>query len=65
MKTKDFLSEINGLNKNEILAKISELSSNLLKVRFGSKAKQNLNTKEILNIKKNVARLRTILNSKF
>ncbi len=60
MKTAD----IRNMNNQEIEAKITELKSELLNLRF-QKATGNLeNTAQIKTLKKDVARMKTVLNEK-
>lgn len=57
-------SEIREMNKQELETKIVELKSELLNLRFQMATGNLENTAQIKNIKKDVARMKTILNEK-
>lgn len=59
MKTK----EIREKNPKELEKNISELRNKLTKIRFDISAKQMKNHREIRKIKKDIARILTVLKS--
>ncbi len=60
MKTK----EIRNKSKEECLKLIAEKSKRLSDVRFASASSKVKNTKEAFNLKKDIARIKTILSEK-
>ncbi len=60
MKMKD----INAMSTTEMEAKVVELKKELLNLRFQLATGNLENTAQIKNIKKDVARIKTVLNSK-
>lgn len=63
MKTKNWL-EIKNLSNNEISAKIVEIQDKLFKIKFQNAVSPVKNPLEIRELRKDVARLKTILNEK-
>lgn len=57
-------SDIRNMSKDEIETKITELKSELLNLRFQMATGNLEDTAQIKNIKKDVARMKTILNEK-
>ncbi len=57
-------SEIREMSKQDIETKIVELKNELLNLRFQMATGNLENTSQIKNIKKDVARMKTILNEK-
>ncbi len=60
MKMKD----INAMSTTELETKVVELKKELLNLRFQLATGNLENTAQIKNIKKDVARIKTVLNSK-
>jgi len=57
--------ELSSLSKQELEAKLKELNFELLKLNSQVATKSNIkNSKQITNIKKNVARILTLLKNK-
>ncbi|MDR1952641.1 MAG: 50S ribosomal protein L29 [Elusimicrobiota bacterium] len=63
MKTKNWL-EIKNLSNNELSAKIVEIQDKLFKIKFQNAVSPVKNPLEIRELRKDVARLKTILNEK-
>jgi large subunit ribosomal protein L29 len=57
-------TEIRDLNKDEITQKVADLKEALFNLRFQHEIGQLENPKKIGQTKKDIARLRTILNEK-
>ncbi len=61
MKRKDFLVEINGLSKVELNKKLQSIAEELLKLRFRAASKQLEQSHRLKELKKNVARINTLM----
>lgn len=57
-------SEITGLSKDELTAKIAEETENLAKLKFAHAISAIENPTRITSVRKNIARLNTALTSK-
>lgn len=64
MKSKTFLNEIKNLSKAELKAKKVALKEELMKLRFKGAVNQLEKGHLISALKKDVARIETVLNSK-
>jgi len=58
------IKEIKEKSENELKKDLVESRNKLTKLRFGVSAKQTKNHREIRKIKKNIARILTILKTK-
>ena len=56
--------EIRELKTNEILKRIQEEESNLVDLRFSHQLKELTNTAKMKIVKKDIARMKTILNER-
>lgn len=64
MKRKEMLDSIQAMDEKQMVAKINELKQELFSLRF-QKASGNLeNASSIKNIKKEIARIKTVMNKK-
>jgi len=58
------LNEMRELNNSELLVKLSELENKRFKLSFKNKITDLKNPMELKNIKKDIARLKTIIREK-
>jgi large subunit ribosomal protein L29 len=63
-KRNNFLKEIRGLSDEELQQKLNELRSELIRLRTQVVTGTIKDTMAIRNIKKNIARILTVLNEK-
>lgn len=63
-KRNNFLKEIRGLSGEELQQKLNELRSELIRLRTQVVTGTIKDTMAIRNIKKNIARILTVLNEK-
>jgi large subunit ribosomal protein L29 len=63
-KRNNFLKEIRGLSDEELQQKLNELKSELIRLRTQVVTGTIKDTMAIRNIKKNIARILTVLNEK-
>lgn len=63
-KRNDFLKEIRGLSDEELQQKLNELRSELIRLRTQVVTGTIKDTMAIRNIKKNIARIQTVLKEK-
>jgi large subunit ribosomal protein L29 len=63
-KRNDFLKEIRGLREEELQQKLNELRSELIRLRTQVVTGTIKDTMAIRNIKKNIARIQTVLKEK-
>jgi large subunit ribosomal protein L29 len=63
-KRNDFLKEIRGLSDEELQQKLNELRSELVRLRTQVVTGTIKDTMAIRNIKKNIARIQTVLKEK-
>ena len=61
MKTKNFVQELNGLTTAEMLAKEKELKDQLFNLRFQLATGQLENTPSLKQVRKDIARVKTVL----
>ena len=62
MKVKEFLREIRGLSADEQEEKLKSLKEELFNLRFQQATGQLENPMRIREVKKSIARLKTIMN---
>ncbi len=55
--------ELKDKVKEELIKLLQEKQARLVKVRFGVASKQHKNYKEIMDIKRDIARIKTALNN--
>ena len=58
------IHEINEMKTEEIIQRIKEEEANLVDLKFSHQLKQLTNTAKIKNIKKDIARLKTVLQDR-
>ena len=58
------ISEIQGLTVAELNAKLKELNSELFNLRFSQATRSLANPMQIHNVKKDIARVKTVLREK-
>ena len=58
------ISEIQGLTVAELNAKLKELNSELFNLRFSHATRSLANPMQIHNVKKDIARVKTVLREK-
>jgi large subunit ribosomal protein L29 len=58
------IHEINEMKTEEILQRIKEEERNLVDLRFSHQLKQLTNTAKIKNVKRDIARLKTVLQKR-
>ncbi|KRM13365.1 50S ribosomal protein L29 [Paucilactobacillus suebicus] len=61
MKSKDFVQELNGLTTAEMLNKEKELKDQLFNLRFQLATGQLENTASLKQVRKDIARVKTVL----
>ena len=61
MKTKDYVQELNGLTTEKLLDREKELKEQLFNLRFQLATGQLENTASLKNVRKNIARVKTVL----
>ena len=64
MKTKKFTEELREMTAEELNAKLKELKEELFTLRFQHAINQLDNPQKIVEVKKNIARVMTILSEK-
>ena len=64
MKGTDFLAEIRGLTIEDLQEKRRALGEELMKLRFRHATQQLTQTHQFGELKKNIARVTTVLNAK-
>ena len=64
MKSKTFIKEVSGLTAQDIRAKISGFSEELMKLRFKAASSQIDKPHLIKDLRRKVARLETLLSAK-
>ena len=64
MKATKFVSELKKMSAEELNAKLKELKSELFNLRFQHAINQLDNPQKIVEVKKNIARVMTILSEK-
>ena len=58
------VADIRALNAEELVRQLEECSKSLLDLRFRLETKQLVNHREIRRVKKDIARLKTIIREK-
>ena len=61
MKTKDYVQELNGLTTEQLLDREKELKEQLFNLRFQLATGQLENTASLRSVRKNIARVKTVL----
>ncbi|WP_302176354.1 50S ribosomal protein L29 [Limosilactobacillus ingluviei] len=61
MKTKDFVQELNGLTTEQLLNREKELKEQLFNLRFQLATGQLENTASLKQVRKDIARVKTVL----
>ena len=61
MKTKDYVQELNGLTTEQLLHREQELKEQLFNLRFQLATGQLENTASLKTVRKNIARVKTVL----
>ena len=61
MKTKDYVQELNGLTTEQLLDREKELKEQLFNLRFQLATGQLENTASLKNVRKDIARVKTVL----
>ncbi|MEE6662906.1 50S ribosomal protein L29 [Limosilactobacillus fermentum] len=61
MKTKDYVQELNGLTTEQLLNREKELKEQLFNLRFQLATGQLENTASLNTVRKNIARVKTVL----
>ena len=64
MKTTKFVEELRALSADELNAKLKDLKEELFNLRFQHAINQLDNPQKIVEVKKNIARVMTILSEK-
>ena len=64
MKTTKFVTELKAMSVEELNAKLKELKEELFTLRFQHAINQLDNPQRIVEVKKNIARVMTILSEK-
>ena len=64
MKTKDYLKDLRTLAPEELNAKLVEAKKELFNLRFQNATNQLDNTSRIKDVRKNIARIQTIIVEK-
>jgi large subunit ribosomal protein L29 len=64
MKTTKFVEELREMNAEQLNAKLGELKEELFTLRFQHAINQLDNPQKIVEVKKNIARVMTILSEK-
>ncbi len=64
MKAAKFTEELRKLSAEELNAKLKELKEELFNLRFQHAINQLANPQKIVGVKKNIARVRTVLSEK-
>lgn len=61
MKSKDFVKELNGLTTDQLLSREKKLKEQLFNLRFQLATGQLENTASLKNVRKDIARVKTVL----
>ena len=61
MKSKDYVQELNGLTTEKLLDREKELKEQLFNLRFQLATGQLENTASLKTVRKNIARVKTVL----
>ncbi|MQN00418.1 MAG: 50S ribosomal protein L29 [Lachnospiraceae bacterium] len=61
MKTKDYIEELKGQSADELSAKLTDAKKELFNLRFQNATNQLDNTARIKDVRRNIARIQTVL----
>lgn len=61
MKTKDYVKKLNGLTADQLLDREKDLKEQLFNLRFQLATGQLENTANLKTVRKNIARVKTVL----
>ena len=61
MKSKDYVQELNGLTTDQLLSREKELKEQLFNLRFQLATGQLENTASLKQVRKDIARVKTVL----
>ena len=64
MKTTEFVKELRAMSAEELNAKLKELKEELFRLRFQHAINQLDNPQKIVEVKKSIARVMTVLSEK-
>ena len=64
MKTKDFMTELNGKSVDELQNDLVAAKKELFNLRFQNATNQLDNTRRIKEVRKNIARIQTVIAKK-
>ena len=64
MKSKDFLADLNKKSATELQAELVSAKKELFNLRFQNATNQLSNTTRIPEVKKNIARIQTVITQK-
>ena len=64
MKTKEMTKELRAMSEEQLNAKLKELKEELFNLRFQHAINQLDNPQKMVEVKKNIARVMTILSEK-
>ena len=64
MKTKDYIAELNGKTVDELNADLVAAKKELFNLRFQNATNQLENTSRIKVVRKNIARIQTVITAK-
>ena len=64
MKTKDFMTELNGKSVDELQNDLVAAKKELFNLRFQNATNQLVNTSRIKEVRKNIARIQTVIAKK-
>ena len=64
MKSKDFLADLNKKSADELQAELVSAKKELFNLRFQNATNQLSNTTRIPEVKKNIARIQTVITQK-
>jgi ribosomal protein L29 len=64
MKSREFLTEIRGLNAEDLAARAGQISEEMMKLRFRKAGGQNEHSARIALLRRNFARVQTLLKAR-
>ena len=64
MKTKDYMNELNAKSVDELLNELVAAKKELFNLRFQNATNQLENTSRIKDVRKNIARIQTVIAQK-
>lgn len=64
MKTKNYVQDLKNKNEEELTAALTEAKKELFNLRFQNATNQLDNTSRINEVKKNIARIQTVITEK-